>query len=261
MSFKRLIQLSVFMLLVSVVNAQVGDIKKQSDKNSSNKNTNSGSKGNSAGSGSSGCSDDCFSACGAACTGFFIDLVIDGQSEYLSKKDDIPHMVSLDLMPHFGYVVSDESYIVMPRIRGNWAMFSTDLRYYSLIEKHSTWDFYKTLDWQVIQINPVILQNFILRLGTGFMYENYSQTFYNEHMLGFDLLFNKDQMMVNFEERWALDYNNNSTPRMETDIRFNYRVLETKSMDGYLMLGGQYQDYYSNVELWTTQLGFTFNIH
>lgn len=243
--------------------AQIKEVKQKSSANKSSKQANtSKSTTHSGDTNDDACSAACMDACVGACSSVAIDLIIDGQGEYLDNKDDIPHMVSLEIMPHGAYFISNNDFNTMPRIRGNWAMFSTDLRFNSWFEfEDGNIDFFHTFDWQVIEFNPIILENFILRLGTGLMHETYSKTTYNEHFLGSDIMWDDDSYLINIEGRWAKDYNTGADPRTEANLRFNYRFLEQSNFDGYFMVGGLYQNYYNQIDLWGLQTGVTFFIH
>lgn len=266
MKFLCTILLIAFTLGYATTYAQIDDVKKRSKQNQSKRDK---QKGGSSSSGStngcfnnSECMGDCFSVCAGACASFVTDALIDAQMDYIDDRKKIPRMISLDIYPHFGYIVSDDDYTLLPRIRGNWAMFSTDVRYFNWVEFDSSkFDFYSTLDWQVIQFNPFITKNFTFRIGTGFMYENYSKTYFNEHFIGTDVVSDNRHIQVNVEGRWAIDYQTAKNVRIEGNARFNYRVMGNSSVDGYWMFGALYQNYYSEVDIYGIQTGFSFNIH
>lgn len=259
-----------FLLFLSIssmnVEAQIKDVKDKSDENKkgrNNQNNNNNNNNNSGGFNMPACSGACMNACAGACANFGAQVVIAGQQAYLDRRDEISHMVSLDIMGHGGYVVSDDSYLVIPRLRVNWAMFSTDIRFNAWFEADTSGglDFANTTDWSVIQFNPIITKHFILRIGTGFMYENYSKIFYNEHYLGCDVLLNDDDYMISAEGRWAKDYQTGANPRTEANLRFNLKYWDNKHFDNYFMFGGVYQNYYESIDLWTVQAGVTVNFH
>lgn len=262
MKLKYLLFAFLFAFACVQVDAQVNKVKKKSSQNKSNRTTNN-TNNNSGGGSTPSCSGACANACVGACANIGAQVIIAGQQAYLDRRDEVPHMVSLDFMGHAGYVVSDESYLVLPRIRGNWAMFSTDIRFNGWFEVDSAggFDFANTTDWSIIQFNPIITKNFILRMGTGFMYEHFSKVFYNEHYLGCDVLLNDDDYMINAEGRWAKDYQTGANPRTEANIRFNIKYWDNKHLDNYFMFGAIYQNYYEEIDLWGVQAGITVNLH
>ena len=94
----------------------------------------------------------------------------------------------------------------------------------------------------------------------GFMYEEFSHTYYSELFTAFDLYFHDELFMTNAEFRIAKDYDTGATPRTEGSLRFNLRFFDTESIVGYITLGGTYQNYYSSVDIWAIHSGLCFNI-
>lgn len=254
-------------ILISGAIAQVDSIKSHSDNNNP-KSTSTDGKTN-----TGGCLSD---ACGLACSegcGWAIQNAVIGalklHGTYLKKRKEIPEVVSLELMPHIGYAEPSSS-LFLPRFRGNWGLFSTDLRFSNMIEYGTLdgTDFYNTLDWQVIEFNFVITKPVIFRLGTGIMHEFYSSSTFIEHFLGLDVNWMDHQYLANGEARIAPDYETSAVPRIEANFRFNYRIKKTLHMNAYAMAGFVYQNYYRNssasfkgVEVWVVQTGLAVNLH
>lgn len=261
MKFLKILLIITLSITCPAIYAQVNKIKKDSDKNknaSGNSNKKVTPNNNTS---NNGCVESCFNVCGAVCFSAFSKMLIDLHTDYLDNASKVPPTVSLDIMPHIGYKLSNTG-ISQPRLRGNWGIFSTDIRLNSLIESaNNGYDFYNTIDWQVIELNPLITKPVILRFGTGFMYEFSSKQFFNEHFVGLDLFFMDYQYMTNAEFRIAPDYETGEMPRIEGALRFNYRFLESKSIFGYGTVGGLYQNYYTNTEMIGIMAGVTFNIH
>lgn len=267
-AFVIFILLSIF---ISGTIAQVDSIKNHSDKN----NTTPKSEALDGKSNSDGCLSD---ACGLACSegcGWAIQNAIIGalklHGTYLKERKEIPEVVSLELMPHIGYAEPSSS-LFLPRFRGNWGLFSTDLRFSNMIEYGTLdgIDFYNTLDWQVVEFNFVITKPVIVRLGTGLMYEFFSlhRNTFMEHFIGVDVNWMDHQYLASGEGRIAPDYETSAIPRMEANFRFNYRIKKTPHMNAYAMAGFVYQNYYSNIstsvkgiEVWVVQTGLAVNIH
>lgn len=266
---KTFMAFAILVLLTSGTFAQVDSIKKASDKNKPSKSNSVEGKSN----GTGGCLSDCFGlACSSGCSWMIQNAVIGAlklHGNYLKKRKDIPEVVSLELMPHFGYAEPSSS-LIIPRIRGNWGLFSTDLRFSNMIEYGTAdgTDFYNTLDWQVLEFNFVITKPVIVRLGTGLMHEFYSSSTFMEHFIGIDGNWMDHQYLASGEARIAPDYITSSIPRIETNLRFNYRIKKTQHMNAYAMAGVIYQNYYRNVspsfkgiEVWCIQTGLTINFH
>jgi hypothetical protein len=242
--------------------AQVGGIKSGSDKNSTSpKNTSSESKDG------SGClTDACGAACGSGCFNFIIDYAILGSvklhKSIMAKRPEIPEVLSIELMPHIGFA-SPSSSLIIPRIRGNWGLFSTDFRYTNMMDfSHAdSIEFYNTLDWQILELNMVVTNPVTFRVGTGIMKEFYSSQIFIEHFLGLDITSADRQYLGNAEFRIAKDYSTGATPRIEGNLRFNYRILKTNNLNGYAMAGAIFQNYYGETNVWTMQTGLYFNFH
>jgi hypothetical protein len=246
--------------------AQVGDIKKEAekDKKKSEKPFTSGSpEGSSPAAGSGkGCFSGCFSGCFNGCFGslglFHITSRL--QKDMLARKSKNPAIVSLSVMPQVAYGFSDYL-IALPRVRGTWGIFSTDVRMNFLAEIDSlSGDVYKTTDWQILQLNVVATADGMLRLGTGIMYEEFTRRSFPEHFIGGEFYFD-DRWTGIAEFRVAKNYSVGSTPRWEFSLRGDKKILSRKHFMGYVSVGGMFQRYYSSVDLWTLQAGFHLMVH
>lgn len=242
--------------------AQVGSIKSGSDKNTSSpKTTNTNNNA------SEGClTDACGTACASGCFNFFFDYAILGSvklhKSIMGKRNEIPEVVSLELMPHFGFAAPSSS-LIIPRIRGNWGLISTDFRFSNMMDfgRADSIDFYNTLDWQILEFNFVVTNPVTFRAGTGIMKEYYSSKTFIEHFLGFDIVSQDRQYLGNAEFRIAKDYSTGATPRIEGNLRFNYRIFSAGNFNGYIMAGAIFQNYYLETYVWTMQTGLSFNFH
>jgi len=249
----------VFLLVFTIIKgfSQVDKIKSNSNSNSSN----SDKIGDVNSPCMASCGDACFNSIAQACFDFAIIGMLELNKTYVDNKDDIPIVTSIDFMPQGAYHPSN-SIIILPRIRGNWGLFSTDIRFNSLIEITSKGsDFYNTFDWQVLQLNLLITKPVILRLGTGFMYENYSKSIFNEHSLGLDFFMDDYKYRIDNEFRIVKDYNTSNIPRLEGSTIFNYAILQTSKLDGYISLGVMYENFYLDVPIWSVVGGMAFNFH
>ncbi len=244
-------------LSVTHVVAQVDQIKSSSSSNS--KSTSSRSSERGGGSGSSSSSSGFFAY-------LFVDLIGSGigawQRDKLSKKEINPRIISLELALQVAAQPSNY-YLFNPRIRGNWGLFSTDFRVNYLMEqdidgpKDLT-----TFDWQVIQLNLVTAKNVIGRVGFGFMNENFGskQSFF-ESTFGLSILSNDHKLGGSLEYRVAKDYETDATPRREISASFERQIFSTGAFHGFATLGGVYQRYYSDVDVWGIQGGIIFRLH
>jgi hypothetical protein len=227
-------------LLSFTVQAQVDEIIKKSSEHSSG-----GERGGS--SGGSGIYLDVFI--------YSFSMIEDWQRHTLQKREEIPHIISLDVLLQTA-VQPASYYIVNPRIRGNWGLFSTDFRVNYLIEegidgiKHI-----RTDDWQILQLNMVTTRNVIFRFGGGFLHEDFSggKTF-QEWTAGFHINSNDHRLGGMTEYRW-------SEPRKEWNGQVQYKVLQTGHFHGYVTGGVVFQRYYQAVTVWGMQGGLMFRVY
>ncbi|MGB0931337.1 MAG: hypothetical protein ACPGVB_11200 [Chitinophagales bacterium] len=231
--------LSLIFANLQYAQAQVEDIKKESEQNSNGSSENGGG------------SDAIF----------FIDLAFDfftfGYQYHLyqlSNEEEMPEITSIEVHPTIGYA-NGNTIVVAPRIRGNWGLLTADFRYFNLVGG----GLYQTLDGQFL-MNVVNEKAATLRIGTGFMHEyfNNGQT-YNEHFFGLDTRWGKEQNFTsNIEFRIAKDYSTGATPRLEFNVRLNQKIFEKGRIVGYWTVGGIYQRYFNEVNVWTGQTGLSF---
>ncbi|MFN3839965.1 MAG: hypothetical protein ACK4RF_04585 [Cyclobacteriaceae bacterium] len=231
--------------------AQVDEIKQASEENSSKQSdrSNSGSDGGSGG-------------------GFFVfDIFFNAIPDWqrFKLKDDrarYPSMVSLDVLLQ-GAIKPSAYYVLWPRIRGNWGLFSTDFRMNYLIEEDPDGGFkhLRTNDWQILQLNLITSRFITFRFGTGFMHEAFGKgESFNEwdFVLGFH---SPDQYkVIVFEYRFAKDWNTGSNPRREFSAQYQHQIFSTGSLHGYISVGGAYQRYYNSIEVWGIQAGLVFRL-
>ncbi len=247
---KRLL-LIVLLGIAGSTHAQVGEIKQASEANSDKKSDRSDS-GNEGGSGG----------------GFFIfDIFFNAVPDWqrFKLKDDrarYPSMVSMEVLLQ-GAIKPSAYYIVWPRVRGNWGLFSTDFRMNYLIEEGADGGFQhiRTNDWQILQLNLITSRFITFRFGTGFMKEAFGdgQSFNEwDFMLGFH---SPDQYkLIFFEYRFAKDWDTGANPRRELSAQYQHQIFSTGALHGYFSAGVVYQRYYNSIEVWGVQAGFVFRL-
>jgi hypothetical protein len=244
---KRLLTSIVF-LQVFIASAQVGDIKSASSSNAGR----GGDRGRS-GSG------------GSAFFFYFMADAINGLADWqqykLKKREVNPYLVSLDVITQFATQPS-RYYLVNPRVRGNWGLFSSDFRVNYLLEEtvNGTTDL-SSIDWQVVQFNIVTTRTVVGRLGAGFMKENFGgrQTFF-ESSVGALIQSSSKKTGISFEYRWAQDFETDVTARREFSAQFEKRLASRGYWNTYLTFGGVFQRYYESISVWGIQVGLAFRI-
>ena len=237
---------SIVFLQVLIASAQVGDIKSASS-------SNAGKGGDRGGSG------------GSAFFFYFMADAINGLADWqqykLKKREVNPYLVSLDVITQVATQPS-RYYLVNPRVRGNWGLFSSDFRVNYLLEEtdNGTTDL-SSIDWQVVQFNIVTTRNVVGRLGAGFMKENFGgrQTFF-ESSVGALIQSSSKKTGISFEYRWAQDFETDVTSRREFSAQFEKRLASRGYWNTYLTIGGVYQRYYESISVWGVQAGLAFRI-
>ncbi len=247
--------------------AQIDDIRKQADKHKNDKKDDDKSiqgSHNNSNSNDGACFDACCSGCANEVVATLLESLLMHHQTLMARRSEYPHYLSFEVMPHVGYgkYFSDKNnnYInFLPRIRGNWGVFSTDFRmnYLATYDNYKA-DVFKTLEWDAFLVNICADDVFKFTIGTGFLYEYYTKQYYNEHYLGIELGFDKRAFLTTVEGRFATNYETNMF--VEASVRENIRFIKFNRLQSYLNIGFVYQNYYQNVDLFMGQVGFTFVI-
>lgn len=220
--------------------AQVNDIKTSSSNYSSRGNDNKGSNGS-----------------------FLVDImfnivfgqVINTQQQMLERRSEVPSMISLDIMLQSA-VQPSGYYLVNPRIRANWALFSTDFRFNYLIEEGiDNIDLIRTDDWQVLQLNLVKTRDTNFRIGGGIMHEAFSG----------GKIFGEWTAALHYHPMSSdvggvIEYRSVEI-RKEISAFAQYSIFNRADIHGFLTGGAVYQKYYSNIAVWGVQGGVILKVY
>lgn len=223
--------------------AQVGEIKKSSSANSASHGTGAESGGSSSG------------------ASFFFDIFFNGlgqwQKQRLQKESEQPSISSVEFYLQSA-IQPSRYYVLWPRVRGNWGIFSTDFRINYLIEDDlDGYQHLSTSDWQIVQLNIIDSRYVTGRIGYGIMHENFSEgeTFGEFGTMVF--VHTPDHHVEGgLEYRVARDYATGAVPRRECSVQLQRRVLSHGRLQGYVTGGGTFQRYYGATDVW----GFTAGI-
>jgi hypothetical protein len=200
---------------------------------------------------------------------YFVEFLIDHGKEIMDMRVQNPTLLSLDVDVNAAYSMhfspdSGQYYRYLnylPHIRGNLGIFSTDFRFNMLTEYDADIpDSYKS--WELLfMLNFVPVYNFKISLGTGVFNELYTEKYYNEHYLNlqFGLFENKD--VLDMDTRIAVDYSNSQVPFLEVGIRYKIRIMNMQHVYSYLSVGGLYQNYYGQHDIFGLSAGISFNMH
>jgi hypothetical protein len=236
-----LVTTMLFLLFTGMASAQVDEIKSASSKASRE----IGGGSSSGGSGN-----------------FFVDFffqfmfteVIQAQQQKLQRRYEAPSMVSLDVMLQVAAQPSSY-YIVHPRVRANWGLFSTDFRLNYLLEEAIDGTKYlRTNEWQVLQLNLVTTKDVTVRVGGGVIQEAFDmKQSYPEWTTGVHI-------MPHSKIGGVAEYRG-SEARKEISAHLRYAFFEKRRLHGYLTGGAVFQRYYSQVNVWGLQGGMVMSIY
>jgi hypothetical protein len=189
-------------------------------------------------------------------TGWYVDMafysvqgLIQWQEQKLSERGENPQLVSVDLMVSVAAQPSSY-YIINPRIRGNWGIFSTDFRLnYILEESVDGIKYIRTNDWQILELNLITSKNVNFYIGGGIIHESFNESnTLPEYSTA--LYFRPVRFPVGFNAELRF-----SEPRFEFSGAIRKSIFERSSMNIYLTLGAVRQRYYSSVTVWGLQFG------
>jgi len=199
----------------------------------------------------------------------FFDFLIEHNKEIMQMKYLDPCLLSLEIDANAAYSVHynpDSSryyhYInYLPHIKCNLGIVSLDYRYNLLTEYVNDMpDTYKSWDL-IMMLNFVPTDGVKISLGSGVYTETFTEKYYNEHyfFMQFGILENKDFLEI--DTRVAVDYYTSLFPFIEAGMRYKLRMMEMPHVYGYLSLGGFFQAYYSEHQIYGLNAGLLFNIH
>jgi hypothetical protein len=178
------------------------------------------------------------------------------QENLVDTQDQNPKILSCEFLPSVAYDF-DKNITFLPRLRLNWGLLSTDLRYNQLTTLNE--GDYATIDWQAVELNIFSRRAFYLRLGTGLSYETYNKIGFNEHSLSADILFT-EKLSGDFEARFSHDGLTKIFPRTEGSFRLSQQISRKKHTQLEVFMGVLYQNYYQTVQLVSFQAGLKFAV-
>jgi hypothetical protein len=185
---------------------------------------------------------------------FGIQGLIEWQTAKLQNRSNNPYLVSVDVIAQGAFQPSGY-YILHPRLRANWGLFSTDFRMNYLIEesleglKHV-----RTTDWQVVQLNLVTERTVNFYIGFGFLKEEF-----NDNASFFEWSTAASVMPESLPIAFQVEYRH-SDPRIELNGNVQYPVISMKSARLSFVAGCVYQRYYSSISVWGMQAGLMLKI-
>ena len=264
LNYKLLVLLFlVYSLTTSVLFSQLTDgIKKSSDENKENHES-----GNSGSSGSTNCCGD-----GCGCTFENMNILfgivhIAAEGLYMAdsiiktRQDTIPRINSINLFLEGGLAKTKNS-LLLPRILINGGLFATDFRFYALNEKdiNNKSNNYNTFDWQILMFNVVVNRKANFRFGSGFMYEDYSKTFFNESTAVLDI-YPYDVFRISVEGRITPDFSTKIFVRQEINLGAYYTFKRLNNIDLNIFTKYSHSNYYEKVKFGAVHAGLEISFN
>jgi hypothetical protein len=259
---------AVLLVLTNAINGQTNDrIKRESDNNRQER-SHSPSYSDNGGDGggddltsalASGCAEGCIQV---GCT--FLPQIIGGIITGLSNASDniqareteVPRINSVELGFNAGFV-NPNSTLIMPTFKWRGGLFSTSLRVFSNTEKHfDEKNNYTTVNWQIIQFNLAVEKEINIQLGTGILYETYSDEIFQEFGFGMEILPGKFYIPVEF--RFTPDYVTGKTVLFEAQTGLGYTARQWRNAALRIQANYTYGNYYEAVNLHGISLGINF---
>ena len=225
------------LLLLTTVFGQVGEVKERA-RNFKSGDSSGSSDSWSSSSGGDGAADVFFVEAALFLLRIPIEGMIRGQEYQLNLRHDEPWRVSFETHVLGGFDPSEQVTLLAPTVRGNWGLFSTQVRYNRIFDLTGT---LSTWDWQVLQFNFVNNESVRLVGGLGLSHEvEINQTHFEG--LGELSVFALERRLVpTVIYRWS----GNGRPRKDFSALVEYRPRG--HLDGPMasfQLGYQHQNWY-----------------
>lgn len=222
--------------------AQVGKAKENARSYKSGSSSSSGNSGNSSSGGSSWDSgssfgDDLFISLAGELIILPFKALYLGQADQLLLARDDDWRISFEGRMLGGYDPFQNVTLVQPQIRGNWGLFSTQLRYNRLFDNTgvlSTWD------WQIIQFNFLNHESVRWVFGLGLSHEIEFDDTYFEGSSSITVFLADRVWAPTIEYRWTGD----TTPRQEFSAILDYRPNNQNNVFNTFHAGFLHQNWY-----------------
>jgi len=237
----------VLLIVLSITcNAQVGAIKSASSSHHSSGSVSGGHGGGDFGGG--------YNFMGNFLVNLAFNGIVQAQQNMLQRRAEVPSMVSFETMLQTA-VQPSAYYIVNPRLRANWGLFSTDLRFnYLISEEIGGYDYLRTTDWQIVEINFVKTRDFTARAGSGVIQEAFAyHDSFAEWTLG--LQYEPAGKFGGFSEYRSAEV------RKEFSLAGQYRLFDKNCLHAFATAGFVYQRYYEKITTWGMQGGLILKIY
>ncbi len=176
----------------------------------------------------------------------------------LNKK-----IISFDISTNIAFD-GDRQINLLPEVSINHGVFSTNFRMNEIREfKVDSVLSYKTYSWQILKINLYPEDFFIFSFASGFLFDNFTQKYYNEHFASIEIIAPNEYFFINLSGRYCNSYKSEGLREVykEANLKVNFKIIDLENFWVHLTLGGFYQSYYGEVDINSYQAGLNFNFH
>lgn len=183
-----------------------------------------------------------------------VSILAEWQRVKLQQSPLNPRLVSIEAST---MVTTQPSsyYIIHPRVRGNWGIFSTDFRLNYIIEEGIDGArMIRTSDWQVLELNIVSSPTATFYIGGGFITEAFEARTTNAEFSA-ALAMNPKRWPVGVRTEYRF-----SEPRLEWSAQIVRVLLDRDKATVEIGAGALWQQYYDSIDLWGFQAGLTVRL-
>jgi len=235
--------------------AQVGDIKKNVEKEKREKGKEDSEKDKKAYSEGT--------EIGGSIIGLFfqaiaggIGLIIKAQQKTLEGVQEYPERVSLELPLSFGTATRSNTYIFQTGLRGNWGIFASDFRYTNLSDNTGSLN---TIEW-LVGIIRIPIKKFKIEYGMGFLRLPKQERNYFKQTVGFDWLL-ESGINISGGYQWTVKTSLGTRFKENAYFRIDYKLINENKFHLGPMLEYSYQSYFSETNLSMISIGIIGRIY
>ncbi len=207
------------------------------------------------------CTENCMSGCLSGFSLGLIEKLLNHHIELIDKRDSLTFVTSADFNINFASNLKNK-FITNPSFSARWGVFTfyTRLNYIS--------DFKEFKDANFLNIEAMILgfsfiprENINFCMGTGFFYDQISEQMYNENFLNLSSFLSKKKIIFNIEIKYVYDFSVQEEIFIDFYSALNYKFYDKNQKKIYFTIGGFYQNFYKNFDIFAIKTGINFNFY
>ena len=207
------------------------------------------------------CINNCMTGCLSPVSINIIEKFINHQIYLIDKRDSLSFVASFDIQFNFANNFKDKL-IALPQLQGRWGIFTSSIRvnYLSDFEKIDEADYFN-IDFQLLGLNFMPKDTIHFSVGTGFLYDQLNENMFLAYFVENIIEFPEYNFLTQLKAEYVYDYSVDKEVFKEINFSLAYHLLNQKEKEIYLTIGGIYQDFNNQFDLFTFQAGIRFNFH